>query len=304
MLRKDPDKKQTPDIMDCEGSSAMDSENAVITSVEQTELDVLHDETPDSVSKCIHVALIKSDPVSTASASVAPLPKKQKIVLECTPQGSTKDKTLRTNICEASQISVKPKVKDENITTAKITQVKSIANTELTLESKPSSSSEPSRDHTVSSLKNDDPIVQKAYSLAKFIIHNVTHEEKLKPSCKVEETLLRNVTYLMVKHEITFRAIMRRLDINKDTGYLTFVSVANELFENQKRSITWSRILVLYAFGAQLALHCKDKGFAKYASNVSFFMGKYAAEVAGPFVKEQGGWVSAIFRSKGYFKYP
>ncbi|KAA0204052.1 hypothetical protein HAZT_HAZT010677 [Hyalella azteca] len=88
--------------------------------------------------------------------------------------------------------------------------------------------------------------------------------------------------------------MMKRLDINKDTGYITFVTVANELFENEKKNITWSRIIALYAFGAQLALHCKEKGFVEYASHIGAFMGKYVADTAGPFVKQQGGWERLI----------
>ncbi|KAF2355714.1 Blc2 family [Trinorchestia longiramus] len=143
-------------------------------------------------------------------------------------------------------------------------------------------------------LNPEDPVVLQAYSLANFIIDQITKDEPGKPKGKIEETLLRNVNHLMTKHSITFRAMMKRLDVNKDTGYITFVSVANELFENEKKVITWSRIIALYAFGAQLALHCKEKGFVDYASNIRSFMGKYVADTAGHFVKQQGGWEKLV----------
>lgn len=162
--------------------------------------------------------------------------------------------------------------------------------------SKEIASSSATSSNTSVPLSSDDPVVLRAYSLASFIVDNVT--KQVKPKGKMEETLLRNVNHLLTKHSITFRAMMNRLNINKESGYYTFVTVANELFENDKKNITWSRIIALFAFGAQLALYCKEKGFAEYASNIGAFMGKYVADTLGPFVKEKGGWVSIVINNQ------
>uniref|UniRef100_A0A6A7G2Q8 Bcl-2-like protein 1 n=2 Tax=Hirondellea gigas TaxID=1518452 RepID=A0A6A7G2Q8_9CRUS len=142
----------------------------------------------------------------------------------------------------------------------------------------------------VASLTADDPVVQKANTLAKFIIDKIVHKSTSEPRDKVEEVLLRCVNLILTNHDILFSAMMRRLDIKKDTGYLTFVGVANELFENQKRLVTWSRIVALYAFGARLALHCKEKGYIDFARHIDVFLGRYAADMTGHYVKDNGGW--------------
>lgn len=144
-------------------------------------------------------------------------------------------------------------------------------------------------------LPGSDPVVLTAQSLANFIVDNMTSEGTIKPRDKIEESLLKNVTYLLSKHEILFRSMMRRLKISKDTGYHTFATVANEVFENEKRIITWGRIIALYAFGAQLALYCKENNFVEYAKTVAVFLGNHVAEMAGHFIKENGGWVSHSF---------
>ena len=139
---------------------------------------------------------------------------------------------------------------------------------------------------------SSDPVIVKAHYLADLIVHNAITSEKRKPKDKVDETLSRCVSNMLVKHEIKFRSMMRSLDINKETGYKTFVTIANVLFENEKKIITWSRIIALYAFGAQLAIYCQEKEYFDYSRNISSFLGQYVGDVLSPFIRQCGGWVS------------
>lgn len=135
-----------------------------------------------------------------------------------------------------------------------------------------------------------DAAESKAESLAKFIVHTLLGKESGNTEDKVERTLLKCVRMMMLKHEILFKGMMKRLQVTKETGYVSFVTVANTLFEDEKMVITWSRIVALYAFGGQLALYCKEKGMEDLAYTVAVFMGKYAKEILAPYVASIGGW--------------
>ena len=136
-----------------------------------------------------------------------------------------------------------------------------------------------------------DNDVMKARRLAEFTVLTVTGRSKTPPQDSVEETLIRCVRSMMQKHEILLRGMMRRLNVRPETGYQSFVGVANELFEGQKRAVTWGRVVALYAFGAQLALHCTEKKEEEFCGRIEEFLGQYASEVLVPFVKQDGGWV-------------
>nr|QBA85626.1 Bcl2 [Scylla paramamosain]QCU71417.1 Bcl-2 [Scylla paramamosain] len=137
--------------------------------------------------------------------------------------------------------------------------------------------------------KPDNDVI-KARRLAEFTVLTVTGRSKSPPQDSVEETLIRCVRSMMQKHEILLRGMMRRLDVRPETGYQAFVGVANELFEGQKRAVTWGRVVALYAFGAQLALHCTEKKEEEFCGRIVEFLGQYASEVLVPFVKQDGGW--------------
>ncbi|XP_064086312.1 bcl-2-like protein 1 [Macrobrachium nipponense] len=138
--------------------------------------------------------------------------------------------------------------------------------------------------------KEDPAAESKAEQLAKFVVYSLLEKHNGDSSDKVERTLLRCVKMMMQKHEILFKGMMKRVQVTRETGYVSFVTVANTLFEEDKMVITWSRIVALYAFGGQLALYCKEKGMEDFACTVADFMGKYAKEVLTPFVTNIGGW--------------
>lgn len=137
-----------------------------------------------------------------------------------------------------------------------------------------------------------DGVEAKAETLAECIVFSLLGKRTGSGQDDVERTLLRCVRIVMQKHEIFLKGMMKRLDITRETGYVSFVAVANELFEGEKMCITWGRIVALYAFGGQLALYCKEKNMEDFAVTIAKFMGKYASEIVAPFVRRVGGWVS------------
>lgn len=135
-----------------------------------------------------------------------------------------------------------------------------------------------------------DPIKRKAETLAEFIVLTLVGRKDGKTTDEVEQTMLRCVDRLMRNHEISFRGTMKRLQITRETGYITFVGVANEIFEGQKAVVNWGRVIALYAFGGQLASYCKAEGMEDFVQQIAVFTGRYAAEFITPFVVEAGGW--------------
>ena len=135
----------------------------------------------------------------------------------------------------------------------------------------------------------------KAESLAKFIVNTLLGKCSGDSSDQVDRTMLRCVRMMMTKHEILFKGMMKRMNVTKETTYVSFETVANTLFEEEKKVVTWARIVALYAFGGQLAIHCKEKGMEDLASAVSVYVGDYAKKVLTPFLTNIGGWVSSFF---------
>lgn len=146
-----------------------------------------------------------------------------------------------------------------------------------------------------SSRRERDSVECQAESLAEYVVFTLTGKKDGQTKCPVERTLLRCVKNMMQKHEILLKGMMKRLDITRETGYVSFVAVANELFEGEKKAVTWGRIVALYAFGGQLSLYCKEKKMEDFCGKIAEFMGKYASEVVAPYVRKVGGWVSVFY---------
>lgn len=135
--------------------------------------------------------------------------------------------------------------------------------------------------------------VEKSQTLATFIVSSLTSQGSGDTKDTTEATLLRCVRTMMARHDILLKGMMKRLDVTRETGYVSFVAVANELFEidgEGKVIVTWGRIVAFYAFGARLAMYCQEKGMEDFCGTISGFLGQYAAEVVAPFVTNAGGW--------------
>lgn len=280
--------------MECDGINKISAEKTIINdSGEQTNVTNVSD---------ISAALPHNNIVKTANASIQPTTSVQLCskIDEKHPDTiknprTSYDKTV--NADSNSQLLISNSKQSTNIvlTSQKLEENRgAVTNGTAANKAGPSTckSPDPFRILAVETLAEDDPVVLKAHSLAIYIVNSVTNDEVSKPNDKIEETLLRCVKHLLTKHELLFRSMMKRLKINNETGYSTFVGVANELFENEKRNITWGRIIALFAFGGQLALYSKENKLADFGKNISLYMGKDVADMAGSFVKKNGGWVS------------
>lgn len=79
--------------------------------------------------------------------------------------------------------------------------------------------------------KARESAVAKSLTLATFIVSTLTSQKSGETDDPTEATLLRCVRMMMSRHEILLKGMMKRLDVTRETGYVSFVAVANELFE-------------------------------------------------------------------------
>jgi len=106
----------------------------------------------------------------------------------------------------------------------------------------------------------------------------------------LEKCLRRCVDELLNKHAYLFNGIMSRLELNSETGYVMFESVASELFL-ESDEITWGRIVTLFAFAVRVVLHCEgDSNLQHVSEQMPHFLARYMGENVADFLKENGGW--------------
>ncbi|KAK3875273.1 hypothetical protein Pcinc_019871 [Petrolisthes cinctipes] len=153
---------------------------------------------------------------------------------------------------------------------------------------------EKTKESDIEDKKTRESAIGKSKTLATFIVSTLTSPNSSGDTKDpTEATLLRCVRLMMSRHEILLKGMMKRLGVTRETGYVTFVGMANQLFEidaEGKVMVTWGRIIALYAFGARLAMYCQEKEIKDFCGTIAFFLGTYAAEVVTPFVIKSGGW--------------
>ncbi|XP_037083003.1 apoptosis regulator Bcl-2-like [Pollicipes pollicipes] len=143
-----------------------------------------------------------------------------------------------------------------------------------------------------------DPVQAEAEKLALDTVYYAIGKHRQPTTDRVCQTLRRCVDEILVKHRLLFSGMVGRLQIREETGYQTFVGVADELFE--RGHVTWARIVTFYAFGARLALYCQEKQMEDFVAEIARFMSLYASEHLTGFVRQEGGWVVLC----EHFRYP
>ena len=106
---------------------------------------------------------------------------------------------------------------------------------------------------------------------------------------RVERCLQTCIEQMLKRHEMVFTGMMSRLAINRSVNFrLGFSHIADELL---KDPVSWSKIVTLFAFGARLGQHCREKHQTELEEEIAANLAVFANERISPFVREQGGWV-------------
>jgi len=139
-----------------------------------------------------------------------------------------------------------------------------------------------------------DPIMAETDRLAYFaVFHALDNNSRSLFKTSATEICLKNcVAKMLERHSMVFGGMMVRLNIDREVNFREgFSEVAEELF---KDAVSWSKIVALFAFGARLGQHCRQKGLEDLVEEVASSLSGFARERITPFVREEGGWVSNI----------
>uniref|UniRef100_A0A8C1Y6A5 MCL1 apoptosis regulator, BCL2 family member b n=1 Tax=Cyprinus carpio TaxID=7962 RepID=A0A8C1Y6A5_CYPCA len=106
---------------------------------------------------------------------------------------------------------------------------------------------------------------------------------------QVLETMNRVVESLVVKHELAYKGMIARLNLEQKGEDVSFVkTVATELFSD---GITnWGRIASLLTFGAMVCKHQKDKGLTNCVSLVGKEISNYLLTAQRDWLLKNKAW--------------
>lgn len=143
---------------------------------------------------------------------------------------------------------------------------------------------------TVGSGSALDQVRREAEAIAEDVILTFGKEDKKKAPSKFSKTMRRTVKELSSRHDIAFRGMVNKLNLDSNNPFQTFVNVADEIFDDGQ--INWGRIVAVYAFASRLATRDTEK--SDFPKKISLFVGKYVANKLGKWILDNGGWVSRL----------
>lgn len=148
-------------------------------------------------------------------------------------------------------------------------------------------------DQETQTLSNGNPLEtvrRDAEVLATYVIKTFNSSEDRKPPNRTCKTMLRTVKELSNRHDIVLKGMVNKLNVNTDNVFHTFVSVADEIFEDGQ--MNWGRVVAVYAFAARLASSCNKECLqSDWEEKISLYVGKYVGNKLGRWIVENGGWV-------------
>ena len=133
-----------------------------------------------------------------------------------------------------------------------------------------------------------DQVRREAEVVADDVILNFGKEDQKKAPNKFCKTMRRTVKELSSRHDIAFKGMVNKLNVDSSNPFQTFVNVADEIFDDGQ--INWGRIVAVYAFAARLAARNADR--SDFSKKIALFVGKYVANKLGKWILDNGGWVS------------
>ena len=140
---------------------------------------------------------------------------------------------------------------------------------------------------TVGSGSPLDQVRREAEVIADDVILNFGKDDKKKAPSKFSKTMRRTVRELSSRHDIAFKGMVNKLNLDSNNPFQTFAHVADEIFDDGQ--INWGRIVAVYAFAARLA--ARETGKNDFPKKISLFVGKYVANKLGKWILDNGGWV-------------
>lgn len=110
----------------------------------------------------------------------------------------------------------------------------------------------------------------------------------------VSKVLICVGEYLELRHNGLYTDVLQQLNVRSivETNLnRLFMSVANELFAT---SITWAKVVSLFAFAGGLAVDCVFGGSTMHVSRVKSWTTEFIETELMEWIQKEGGWVSKI----------
>lgn len=119
------------------------------------------------------------------------------------------------------------------------------------------------------------------------VVLNFGQENERRAPDRFCKTMRKTVKEVSDRHDIALKAMVNKLKVDDTNAFKTFVSVADEIFEDGQ--INWGRVIIVYAFGARLGAHLKQIR-PGYEDKIALYVGKYVANKLGRWILDNGGW--------------
>lgn len=113
------------------------------------------------------------------------------------------------------------------------------------------------------------------------------HVESTSPAAR---HLRRVADELIEENRQLFETMCDQLHLTPASTYATFVGIADEIFQT---GTNWGRIVAFLAFGATLVVYCASReDLAQLIENIVEWISLYMNQNLGPWINNNGGWVS------------
>ncbi|KAL5004542.1 hypothetical protein ScPMuIL_017998 [Solemya velum] len=132
-------------------------------------------------------------------------------------------------------------------------------------------------------------VKREAEVIAMYVIKAFNSGGDRQPPNRTCKTMLRTVKELSSRHDIVLKGMVNKLNVTENNVFHTFVSVADEIFEDGQ--MNWGRVVAVYAFAARLAGRCnKDCLQSDWAGKISSYVGEYVGNKLGRWIVDNNGW--------------
>jgi len=142
--------------------------------------------------------------------------------------------------------------------------------------------------------EEQDPICARGQQLSLLLIQELSLQKSISGSYKddVYESLASCICDMLLKHSILFNGMVRRCHVSH---YHIFTCIANEIFEVNEQNhltVTWGRIISLFAFAVRLAQEYRQD--QEQVESIVRFLATYVTKHLIPFIRSQGGWETLV----------
>ena len=103
--------------------------------------------------------------------------------------------------------------------------------------------------------------------------------------------IMRNVVDDILRDRLSsMRQLVEKLDIQQPDDVALLNCVATAMFDDD--TVTWGRIVTLFAYAGYLARHCYEQGLPECSDHVADLLESIVVNRLGLWILANGGWVS------------